>query len=66
MKSYANTNIKPDLALPARNILESLMQAAGFVKESQVDTEASRFHIDTERFKVALEEIVARINSFVP
>ena len=55
MKSYANTNIKPDLIVPARNILETLMQAAVFVKDSQVDTEVSKFHIDTERFKVALE-----------
>lgn len=42
------------------------MQAAVFVKESQVDTEVSKFHIDSQRFKAALEEIVARISSFVP
>ena len=42
------------------------MQTAAFVKESQVDTEASRFHINSERFNVALEEIVVKISSFVP
>jgi hypothetical protein len=66
MKSYANTNIKPDLALPARNILENLLQSSTFVKDSQIDTETSRFHIDSDRFKVALEEIISRICSFVP
>ncbi len=54
IKSYANTNIKPELALPARNILEHLMQSSTFVKDSQIDTEVSRFHIDSEKFKVAL------------
>jgi hypothetical protein len=66
MKSYANTNIKPDLALPARNILENLMSAAPFVKDPQIDTESNHFQIDTDKFKVALEEIVTRIGGFVP
>jgi hypothetical protein len=66
VKSYANSNIKQELALPARNILENLLLALPFVKDSQVDTETSRFHIDTEKIKIALEEIVIRISSFVP
>jgi hypothetical protein len=65
-KSYANSNIKTELALPARNILENIIQAAAFVKESQIDTGVSRFNIDGDRIRVALEEIVQRISSFVP
>lgn len=52
--------------LPARNILENLLQANVFVKEPKMNSDSFAFKLNFEQFKVCLEEISFKVNGLVP
>ena len=53
-KTYAISNLKVDFILPARNILENLLFTSAYVKEPQIETEGSKFNVDTDKIRSTL------------
>jgi hypothetical protein len=64
-KSYANHNIKAELLVPSRNILENLLLTAHLARDPPFLNEPTKYTIDPDKIRGVFEDISFKINQFI-